>query len=80
MALITGTIFIGIVGCTYLTLVSLNAVSRYNSNRRMKQFAISNSKSPAKQGAKIIPLPQNAHNLPKERFIIKDSVSEEIKN
>ena len=80
MALITGTVFIGIVGCTYLTLVSLSAIAKYNSNRRMKQLAIPDSKSSAKQGAKIIPLPQNAHHPPRERFIIKDSVSEEIKN
>ena len=76
MALITGTAFIGIVGCTYLVIVSLNALSRYNSNRRIKHLA---SKS-FKTGAKVIPLPQNANNLPKERFIIKDSVSEEITN
>jgi len=80
MALITGTAFIGIVGCTYLTLVSLNALSRYRSNRRIKQLVISNSKSSTKTGAKIIALPQNASNPPKERFIIKDSVSEEIAN
>jgi len=43
-------------------------------------LAISNSKSSTKPGAKIIALPQNASNPPKERFIIKDSVSEEIAN
>ena len=80
MTLITGTAFIGIVGCTYLTLVSLNTLSRYTSRKRIKQLATSNSKFSAKTGAKIIPLPQNANNLPKERFIVKDSVSEEIVN
>lgn len=80
MALITGTAFIGIVSCTYLTLISLNAISRYFSNRRIEQLAISNSKSSAIPGAKIIALPQNAKNAPKEHFIVKDSVSEEMAN
>ncbi len=74
MALITGTAFIGIVGCTYLVIVSLNALSRFNSNRRIKHLA---SKS-FKTGAKVIPLPQNANHAPKERFILKDSLSEEV--
>jgi hypothetical protein len=60
----------------FVILASLNALAKYNSRKRINRLAAVNPKS-FTPGAKIIALPKNAMKAAKERFLIKESVSEE---
>ena len=74
--LITGTAFTAIVLCLFVTLISFNALAKYSSRKKIKQLAPA-PKSFTAPRAKIIAFPKNAMNAPKERFLVKDAVSEE---
>ena len=73
---LTETVFIGIIASMLLVMVGLHGIARFNSKRRSKRSAYAVEPASA-NGAKIIPLPQNAMKQSKERFLVEDSVSEE---
>lgn len=76
-SLLTGFVFVGIIGTMLLILAGLNAVAQYNIRKRLKKSIIAKTTPNTSPGAKIITLPQNGIRPAKERFFVKDFSSEE---
>jgi hypothetical protein len=74
---LTEFVFVSVIAAMLLLLAGLNTIAKYAARRRLKKTQTRNTPSYTPAGAKIITLPKNAMNPPKERFLVKGYASEE---
>ena len=77
--ILSGTAFVVIVGCMFLTLTGFSALARQNRKRRLRQIPAQGT-TPRVGTAKVIVLPQNTLKSANEQLFVQEPISKEEAN